>query len=879
MTYACGCHDACACDPLETAAPRVHNLPRRPALEWRVAPHPDSLSRMRAALAAGDGPSGKTPAPPRCEGDDEAAVALLDSWAYVADVVSFYTERIANEGFLRTATELGSVRELARTLGHELRPGVAATVDLAFTVEDTPGAPGVADVPAGLPVQTVPAAGQLPQTFETSEELRARACWNAIPLTPSVPQKPHWGTTEIWVKAVVTGVRRGDGVLVVGRERLDEPGDERWDFRVVESVTEGADGRTGWTRLRVRPGLGEGGKPKTPLAEHEVEVFTFDERANLFGWNAPEPSLMCPPEGKPAPPGLEGCGASQARWADFGVLAPGSDPSSPARPPTGSTTPTPVIELDGDHPRLTAGGLDNVADASRLVLEQNAFRELYRVEGVQSGGGGRYAMSGRLTRALLDTGENLDRFDRRTALVHCASRPLPARTAPRAEKVTGDTLELMLTDPLLPAGRTVLITGHPDGQSPSGPAATAAPEPPPLSERAVVVSCERKNTPPDVEATMVVKLDHELPAEFDPRSLRVLANVVTATHGETVTEVLGSGDGRMPFPRFRLRLAPLTYVRTTNAGGARAALELRVDGIVWPQTLSLNTMAATDRVHTLRTEEGGGARLVLGDGTHGARPSTGVENITAVYRVGIGAEGAAAAGQLSLLTRRPLGIRSVANPAPARDWAPPESPADARRNAPQRIRTLDRAVSVADHEDLAAGFAGVGKARADGVWDGTSTAVVVSVLGPQGGVPSTGLLTDLRTTLEGARDPGTRLQVVAGEVLLFGLDVDLRHDPAYVRAFVEESVRSALEAAYGPTARGFTEAVTAAGTLVTVRRTPGVLACTMPRLRRLTGTSPATATATVLRAEPARWDPTGSTTLPAQLLAVATGGIRIGEMP
>lgn len=39
------------------------------------------------------------------ESQDDLIVALLRAWATVADVLSFYQERIANEGFLRTAVE------------------------------------------------------------------------------------------------------------------------------------------------------------------------------------------------------------------------------------------------------------------------------------------------------------------------------------------------------------------------------------------------------------------------------------------------------------------------------------------------------------------------------------------------------------------------------------------------------------------------------------------------------------------------------------------------------------------------------------------------------------------------------------------------------
>ena len=57
----------------------------------------------------------------------DSSVALLDAWATVAEVLTFYQERIANEGYLRTATERRSVLELARLIGYALRPGVAAS--------------------------------------------------------------------------------------------------------------------------------------------------------------------------------------------------------------------------------------------------------------------------------------------------------------------------------------------------------------------------------------------------------------------------------------------------------------------------------------------------------------------------------------------------------------------------------------------------------------------------------------------------------------------------------------------------------------------------------------------------------------------------------
>lgn len=104
--------------------------------------------------------------------DADPGIAFLDGWATVLDVLSFYQERIA--------TELRSILELARSIGYELRPGVAAGAYLAFTLDDVPQAPREATIPLGTQVQSVPGQDEKAQTFETVGEFFARAGWNSM---------------------------------------------------------------------------------------------------------------------------------------------------------------------------------------------------------------------------------------------------------------------------------------------------------------------------------------------------------------------------------------------------------------------------------------------------------------------------------------------------------------------------------------------------------------------------------------------------------------------------------------------------------------------------------------------------------------------------
>jgi len=111
----CGCCAGTGARVPET----VDNRPGLPAVAYRVGTHASFRAHLLAALSAGGAPPAGAPAgwtPPLralSARTDDFTVALLDAWAAVGDVLTFYQERIANESWLRTATERRSVLELA----------------------------------------------------------------------------------------------------------------------------------------------------------------------------------------------------------------------------------------------------------------------------------------------------------------------------------------------------------------------------------------------------------------------------------------------------------------------------------------------------------------------------------------------------------------------------------------------------------------------------------------------------------------------------------------------------------------------------------------------------------------------------------------------
>jgi baseplate J-like protein len=76
---------------------------------------------------------------------NDAGVVLTELFAYMGDIVLYYTDRALNEGFLDTAVERRSLVNLLRLIGYELRPSRPASADLTllFDRDDT----GTATIP------------------------------------------------------------------------------------------------------------------------------------------------------------------------------------------------------------------------------------------------------------------------------------------------------------------------------------------------------------------------------------------------------------------------------------------------------------------------------------------------------------------------------------------------------------------------------------------------------------------------------------------------------------------------------------------------------------------------------------------------------------
>ena len=229
-------------------------------------------------------------------------LSLLEAWAMVVDVLTFYQERIANEGYLRTAQESRSVRYLTRAVGYEPYPGTSASTYLAFTVrvgKNEP--PRHCILPRGLAVQSVPTQGQrtvslpdvskppekaaLPQIFETSAELIAYSEWNAMqPITRA--NRPgrtlRAGSTSLRLAGIKTGLHVGDPLLIIGDAGTmgtANKQDVAWLFTLVETIE--IDTAHNLTSIGWSHALGDN---QQDSILHNPAVYSFQQQAKLYGY-------------------------------------------------------------------------------------------------------------------------------------------------------------------------------------------------------------------------------------------------------------------------------------------------------------------------------------------------------------------------------------------------------------------------------------------------------------------------------------------------------------------------------------------------------------------------------------------------------------------
>jgi hypothetical protein len=740
---------------------------------------------------------------------------MVDWWAYVADVLTFYNERIANEDYLRTAHWIESVAHLVQTLGYRPRPALGAKGVVAGLLG--PGARPPIAVPQGLQIQSKSGPGKTPQVFEADAATNVGA--PDVLVADVVPDKsPLLGADgkTLWLAGKVSGVKPGDRLLLIEAKAVSAQSFSAFAWIKVVSLTPKSD----------------------PLGAAVTEMaFAPIAQAGLSGALAADYILVKSRQSSPLWSYLDaGKRAAPAKTAYLAGLARGTGVGALILIDIADNPPVPSLILD---PALADGGNKAAIVAKDATVSfQNAASQGLQFENARSAmpasaaplrssaslevkpsafagavqesplglggaiGGGVFVapnpVLGPTPAIVIDYSEIVAFAGAQVNIpISVLTYPeLTGVTLPAASAVTirWDWLPVGVIVPVLTTGDYAYPTGG------SKLVATQAGGAFKAASNAVTVLLEDANgvaaaagltAAGDQPAAILAALAPPPTPPGLASPIEAFFNLIPLSRGKTVaSEVLGSGDTRIAGQDFTLVKSPVTYFsdpQSVSGDNFSSTVQVSVNGVQWREVRNFYGLGPTAQVFVLREDDQGQTHVTFGDGINGARLPTGVGNVVAAYRFGAGGEAPAAETLTTVLSPIP-GLRGVRNPLPPTGGADPDSLTHMRTLAPASVLTLGRCVSLDDFAVTAAGAGGVTQAAASFAVDPVSQRPMTTlyVAGDSGAVASAS------AALAGAGAAMANVRVLPAVPFVASLTVVYLRDPRYAYADVSQRLAKAL---------------------------------------------------------------------------------------
>jgi hypothetical protein len=668
----------------------VCNPPDLPAIDYRAG---DYLSFRDKLLRPAPGETQLTGWQPGAHGD--LAVQMVEWWAYLADILSFYNERIANEAYLSTALLPESVNHLVQLLGYRPRPALGSKVTLAGLLAS--GARVPVALPKGMRVQSKPGPGAGPQVFELDA-----ASWLQSPDIVSAKVVPKnaflladagspAAANTFWLAGKVGGIKAGDSLLLINTKALG-PSPSIADYAWINV-----------TALR---------SASNPLGD-PVTVLSFAPIASTLVADAQASDYVLLRSGQSSP--LWGFPTSTASLA-VSDLTVGSLPiDRRARVaisiPSFSTT---TVHLAGLTRSLTPGTLFLLDAAS-----DSGLAPIPRIVGTYSEEFW-YANCGANADATVPPASNTPPpIGIPISTLTTGGVPTAWADKANAPSITVRFVFARVGD-LTPVLRAADVT-YPDGGS------TLAPIDPnqsfPDAETTVLVEdgggdASLAFLTPSAAGTALT-LSPAQPMLTLASPIDVMFNLLPFSRGETVpAEVLGSGNPVVAAQDFTLEKSPVTYSAdpaSISGDGFSSTIQVSVNNVLWREVQSFYGQPPNAQVFVLHEDDSGKTHVTFGDGRNGALLPTGTNNVVATYRYGAGAV-APAAETLSVIQSPQPGLKALRNPLQPTGGADADDPARLKTLAPRSVLTFGRAVSADDYVAIAL-TAGADQALAAYVFD------------------------------------------------------------------------------------------------------------------------------------------------------------------
>jgi hypothetical protein len=631
---------SCACDLFVHPAV-IDNLPGLPSLVYRLG---DFTSFRRALLLAR--PGEKELAAWRPGGRGDLALQLVEWWAVIADILTFYNELAVQEAFLRTAALPRSVTNLVRLLGYRPRPGIGSVGTVAALVS---GRKPVT-VPKGFQIQSKPGPGKEPQIFEVDADTVA-GLPDEVDVDPAPDPKLFvldgvngGGHSSLLLAGNVTSVKAGDrlllrrrvwtgaasqALLVTVQETKKETSPRgAKNTRVVFAQNHGLGSELAadWLLLRNTQSaalFSTANEPIETLSTRDSALDTVVSERVAFSAAAAQVTSTVS-ESVAFELGLGGVLGSLSDNV-FGDFFDIGDVATPNVPPVINTIIGQAVHLEAVRTPIDPG------DALLLELGSDARIAFVKAHGRQVW----YQNAAASSPATPPGGENvvpipvLHSVIRINTLFSSADR---TTWNSRSDEVkagyawveVGTIIGKPSTLFSANAATATLLAAEADAARLAGQANVMIADADGVGTRARVTTA----TAAQVALESIETLAQPLTAP-----LELLANLIGVSRGKTVAaEVLGSGDAAQSGQEFVLKKSPLTYLQSGD--GYRSTLRVFVDGVEWTEAPSFYGQAAEGKVFVTKEDADNKTHVLFGDGLSGARLPSGTNNVVASYRYG-----------------------------------------------------------------------------------------------------------------------------------------------------------------------------------------------------------------------------------------------------
>jgi hypothetical protein len=710
---------------------------------------------------------------------DDPGIALLEGAAILGDILTLYQDVYANEAFLSTATWRESISDLVRLLGYRLAPGLGGRGDFAFVVSGT----DPVTIPAAFPLTAQVTGIDGTNDFETTSPLVAYPWLSSFPLfrplsTPYISS----ATTELRIQSPAGIDLVAGDKLLVGRPYPASNPERLIGAEVV--VVDSVRALHGTKLYKLRGAFTFSGSVA------RLAGFKLGRSFKHFGHTAPGTKTV-----------LSGGTASQSAVSHSRLLS--------------STTTTDVDPSIGALEMPLEGKLDDLAAGAPMVFRGLMQRSLdgvlwnstvpmtviRTISGVQAGAYTWGALTGPATVVNLDeqlttdtnpsvdtwtsTADTYDHLDiRRAEFFETRSPLLSLCAAPEETSASsGHDVYFFGTDAEAKtlSGRSLLL-------------AKLGAEP----EAATVQSVQSLGLATLEPSLHRVRLDATVNySDYSNDGPTVVAygNVAAATQGKTERSTpLGNGDARQAFQTFKLPKSPLTYLSDASESPPEVPqLEIYVSDRLWTRVSTLFARGPDDEVYVVREDEDNASWVQFGDGITGSLLPSGVANVVAVERSGLGAFGGLKPDTKAQAGGRAQRLERIELPGVVSGGIEPESGENARRAAPGSVQSLGRLVAISDFESDALAIAGVTLARAAWQLVDNVAAVVLTVLMDTGRAAEIEQVRSAIATANRCRGP-QRFPVVVreGSRNYIYIAATVAVDPTYKLDLVGAAIKAAL---------------------------------------------------------------------------------------